>query len=141
MGGRGGAGGASAENWLKAAENWETWAKWKYRHPSDYVPDSIDKLAADYDKANASYMKRAVQNSSYLSFNKYSNVASYSDPEFSVSVKAPGGGGGGIPHGVVLVDITVPGEKLKRSFFQTHKQAVAFADKEIKSRRSAKRGG
>lgn len=118
MGGRGGAGGASAENWLKAAENWETWAKWKYRHPSDYVPDSIDKLAADYDKANASYMKRAVQNSSYLSFNKYSNVASYSDPEFSVSVKAPGGGGGGIPHGVVLVDITVPGEKLKRSFFK-----------------------
>lgn len=140
MGGRGGAGGEN-EKWMKSAANWETWARWKYQHPFSSPPDSIDKLVSEYNKTNASYMKSAVGKSKYLTYNEYTNVASYSDPEFSVSVKAPGGGGGGIQHGVVLVDITVPGEKVQRSFFQTHKQSVAFADKEIKRRRSAKRGG
>lgn len=132
MGGRGGAGGSNASKWLQAAAGWNEWAKWKYKHPTSYAPDSIDRLAKDFEAVNADYMKKAIAKSKYLSVNPYSHVAHYENGEYSVSVHGTGGGGGGIKSGVVYVDITKPGEKSERSFFQTHKQAVAFAERETK---------
>ena len=137
MGGRDGAG---ASKWLKASADWEKWAKWKYQHPRDFTPDSIDALAKNFEATNAELMKKAVSKSKYLTVNPYSHVAHYEEKEngYSVSVKGEGAGGGGIKSGVVFVDVEKKGEKSKRSFFQTHKQAVAFAEKEIRKRKAKK---
>ena len=137
MGGRGGSGG-STSNWMKAAAGWNEWAKWRYKNPMSYAPDRIEKLAKDFETTNANYMKRAVAKSKYLTVNPYTHVAHYENAGFSVSIHGAGGGGGGIKIGVVYVDVKKPGEKAKRSFFQTHKQAVAFAEKEIKRRNNKK---
>lgn len=137
MGGRGGSGGDTA-NWMKAAAGWKEWAEWKYKNPTSYTPDRIDKLVKDFESTNAEYMKRAVAKSKYLSVNPYTHAAEYENDGLSVFIHGTGGGGGGIKSGAVYVDVEKIGEKSKRSFFQTHNQAVAFAEKEIKRRNNKK---
>ncbi len=130
MGGRGGSGGDTA-NWMKAAAGWKEWAEWKYKNPTSYTPDRIDKLVKDFESTNAEYMKRAAAKSKYLSVNPYTHAAEYENDGLSVFIHGTGGGGGGIKSGAVYVDVEKIGEKSKRSFFRRITKLLRLQKKKL----------